>query len=636
MLATMTYMRKILALFLAASLFLPTTALAKEDDKKTPARNSQGNNTDNNSTSNSTSKAAKAQENKDSNPQPSSSSNNPSSENGSSNKSAAANPKSDSPTSASSNNNNSANNSAGAKTEANSGATSPGNSGSNQQNSNKPENTSKPESTGKPEGTGKPEVTGKKDLTLEEGEAKNFVVRFRDDASIASEATNLRAQNARVSRTFNNVFKGLSATLNAKQLEALQKNPRVELIEEDIEVRTTATGTQSGAPWGLDRIDQRALPLSTTFTYSSAGTTVRAYVIDTGLRASHQEFSGRVASGFSSIGDGRGTDDCNGHGTHVAGTVAGSTFGVSKSAIIVPVRVLACDGSGTLSGVIAGLDWIASNHPIGTPAVANMSLGAGASSTLDSAVANLINRGITVVVAAGNSSASACNFSPARVPSAITVAASTINDQLASYSNHGSCIDIIAPGSSITSAWITSDAATAVLDGTSMASPHVAGTVASLLSGGFLSPTNVAARLTSVATTNVFSSLPSGTPNALLYSMTEGTSGSDGSGGVVTDPQPVLTVPDAPGSPVARPIKRAAELSWQLTSNDGGAPVTSQVIDVITGSRVVKSVTVTGTATAATIRSLNPRLSYRFTVKAINSVGASSASVPSDPVTPLR
>ena len=645
MLATMVDMRKILALFLATSLLLPTTAFAKEDEKKAPSRNSQSNN------------SAKAQENKNPTPQPSSQSNSQSSNNNSANNSTTSGPKNDAPSTSSNSNsattnpgnsnpgnagNNSSNNEAGSNSNSASGATAPGNSGSNQQNSakpdapGKPESTGKPEATGRPETTGKPEVTGKKELTLDEGEVKNFVVRFRDDASIATEATNLRGQSARVARTFNNVFKGLSATLNAKQLEALKKNPRVELIEEDIEVRTTQSGTQSNAPWGLDRIDQRALPLSGTFAYSSAGTSVRAYVIDTGLRASHQEFTGRVSSGFSSIADGRGTDDCNGHGTHVAGSIAGTTYGVSKSATIVPVRVLGCDGSGTLSGVIAGLDWIASNHTAGTPAVANMSLGAGASSTLDSAVVNLINRGITVVVAAGNSAASACNYSPARVASAITVAASTINDQLASFSNHGSCVDLVAPGTSITSSWISSDASSAILDGTSMASPHVAGAVASLLSGGYLSPSNVDARLKSLATTGVFASLPSGTPNSLLYSVIDSSSGSDGSGGVVTDPEPVLTVPDAPGTPIAAPIKRAAQLAWQLTSDDGGTPVTSQVIDVITGNRVVKSVAVTGTATAATIRSLNPRLSYTFTIRAINSVGTSAASAPSNAVTPLR
>jgi subtilisin family serine protease len=256
-----------------------------------------------------------------------------------------------------------------------------------------------------------------------------------------------------------------------------------------------------------------------------------------------------------------------------------------------------------------------------------MSLGSGASSTLDSAVNNLINRGITVVVAAGNSSASACNYSPARVPAAITVAASTINDQLASFSNYGSCVDLIAPGSSITSAWYTSDGASASLNGTSMASPHVAGAAVTLFANGFLSPANIGSQLKSIATGNLFTSLPSGTPNLLLYTNT---------GGTVVTPPPTLTVPTAPSNLLAEPAKRSAQLSWQLAENDGGSPITSQIITVISGGKTVKTVTTTGTATAATIRSLNTRLSYTFTVSAINSVGPGPASAPSNAITPLR
>ena len=465
----------------------------------------------------------------------------------------------------------------------------------------------------------------KKDFGLEEGQTKEFLVKFRDDASVASEATSLRGQKAKVKRTFNNVFKGLSATLNLKQLEALQKNPKVELIEEDAAVSTTEI--QLNATWGIDRIDQRALPLNGQYSYAFTGATVRAYVIDTGVRASHQEFSGRVQTGFSAIDDGLGANDCNGHGTHVAGTIAGSSYGVAKSVSIVPVRVLGCDGSGTLSGVIAGLDWVAANHPSGTPGVANMSLGAGASSTLDSAVNNLINRGITVVVAAGNSAASACNYSPARVPAAITVAASTIGDQLASFSNYGNCVDLIAPGSSITSAWYTSDGAIASLNGTSMASPHVAGAAVTLFASGYLSPANIDSQLKAMATSNLFTSLPSGTPNLLLYTNTEG--------GIVTPP-PTTTVPTVPLNLVAEPAKRSAQLTWQRAENDGGAPITSHVIEVISGGKVIKAVTVSGTSTAATIRSLNTRLSYTFTVAAINSVGQGPSSAPSNSITPLR
>lgn len=462
-------------------------------------------------------------------------------------------------------------------------------------------------------------------MTLAEGETKNFLVKFRDDVSLATEAMALRSQNAKVNRSFNTIFKGLSVSLNTKQLEALKKNSRVEIIEEDFKVTTTAT--QSGATWGLDRIDQRTLPLDSTFSYTSTGSNVRAYVIDTGLRATHQELTGRVQSGYTAITDGQGTNDCNGHGTHVSGTIAGSTYGVAKSVTIIPVRVLGCDGSGTLSGVVAGLDWIASIHTSGTPAVANMSLGAGASSTLDSAVNNLISRGVTVVVAAGNSTASACNYSPARVPAAITVAASTSTDQLASYSNYGSCVDLIAPGSSITSSWYTADNAIATLNGTSMASPHVAGAVAALLSNGYLSPANIDSQVKSSATSNLFSALPSGTPNLLLFSNPSSSE---------VSPPPTLLVPTAPTNVFAQPAKRAAQLSWTLTSNDGGSPVTSQIINIISGGKTVSTATVSATSTSATIRSLNTRLSYTFTVVAVNSVGRSPQSLPSNSVTPLK
>lgn len=623
-------MRRFLTLFLALALVIPTTSVAKED-KKAPAKSSAAAASEKSTNTNNTTNKSDRPVDSKSEPVTKSPSTSSTSTNAPGNSG-------NTPNNTSGPSTNPTENSAkNPVTPNSSGSTANSNNSSNEakpENPNKPETTGKPEETGKPESTGKPETPGKKEVALEEGESKNFVVRFRDDASIASEATNLRAQDARVARTFNNVFKGLSATLNSKQLEALKKNPRVELIEEDIQVKTTAT--QSNATWGLDRIDQRALPLDGTFSYASFGSTVRAYVIDTGIRSSHQEFVGRIQSGYSAISDGRGTDDCNGHGTHVAGTVAGTTFGVSKSATLIPVRVLGCDGNGTLSGVIAGLDWIAANHPSGAPAVANMSLGSGASSILDSAVNNLINRGITVVVAAGNSADSACNYSPARVPAAITVAASTINDQLAWYSNHGSCVDLIAPGSSITSAWISSDAATAVLNGTSMASPHVAGSIVALFASGYLSPSNIDLRIKSLATVGVITSLPSGTPNSLLFSVTETSTGGDESSEPVAPPAPVITVPSAPRDVAAVAAKRSAQISWLLAENDGGSPVTSQLISVLTGGKVARTLTVTGTVTAATVRTLNPRLSYTFVVTAINSIGQGPASTPSNAITPLR
>jgi subtilisin family serine protease len=277
--------------------------------------------------------------------------------------------------------------------------------------------------------------------------------------------------------------------------------------------------------------------------------------------------------------------------------------------------------------VIAGLDWIAGTHPQNSPAVVNMSLGGAASSTLDSAVNNVINRGITVVVAAGNSAANACNYSPARVSAAITVAATTSNDQLASYSNAGSCVDILAPGSGITSAWYTSNDALATLNGTSMASPHVAGVVALALSDGYLSPANLDSQIKSWSTTNLFSGLPSGTPNRFLYSNpTE----------VVPSPAPQLEVPSDPTGVAATARKRSAEVQWKLPDSDGGSPLTKQTISVWSGTRLVRSVNVTSVATSALIRQLDFKVSYTFSVTATNSVGDGPASLRSNAITPLR
>ena len=325
----------------------------------------------------------------------------------------------------------------------------------------------------------------------------------------------------KIDRVFKHALNGYVAELNDKAAEELSKDNRVLYVEQDSEVSIDAT--QTGATWGLDRIDQRDRPLNGTYTYTPTGSGVNAYIIDTGIRRTHNDFGGRAFAGFDAIGDGQNSNDCNGHGTHVAGTVGGTTYGVAKSVRLYAVRVLNCSGSGSNSGVIAGVDWVTQNRV--RPAVANMSLGGGASSALDTAVNNSIASGVTYAVAAGNSNANACNYSPARVGNALTVGSTTSSDARSSFSNFGSCLDIFAPGSSITSAWYTSNTATNTISGTSMASPHVAGVAALYLQGNpTASASTVNAAIINSASTSKLTSIGTGSPNRLLYSLLGGTS----------------------------------------------------------------------------------------------------------------
>lgn len=311
------------------------------------------------------------------------------------------------------------------------------------------------------------------DSSQAKGIIKNqYIVILNKDAGPSKDfAQNIAKQHAgKVLQSYDTVLKGfaiyLPDTAGAAFIEAMKKNPHVLSVESDTIVNIDAT-TQSNPDWGLDRIDQKALPLNSAYSYLQTGSGTTAYIVDTGILSSHQEFSGRVLSGYTAISDGNGTTDCNGHGTHVAGTVGGTTYGVAKNVNLVPIRILGCDGSGASSNVIAGLDWILKNGK--KPAVVNMSLGGATSSSLDSAVENLYNNGYVMVVAAGNSNTDACTSSPARVSKAITVAATDNTDTRASYSNYGSCVDIFAPGSQINSSWIGSNTATKILNGTSMA-----------------------------------------------------------------------------------------------------------------------------------------------------------------------
>ncbi len=381
-----------------------------------------------------------------------------------------------------------------------------------------------------------------------------FIVVLSDDVVDVDAVSNdlLSRHGGSKDHVYKSAIKGFSARMNDKDALELSADPRVRFVEEDGIV--TSSATQSSATWGLDRIDQRDMPLSTSYTYNTTASNVTAYIIDTGILATHNEFGGRVRSGYTAIADGKGTTDCNGHGTHVAGTVGGSTYGVAKAVKLVAVRVLDCAGSGSNSGVVAGVDWVVSDHAAGAPAVANMSLGGGASQATDDAVNRAINDGVTMAVASGNSNVDACNSSPARVPNAITVNSSTNTDARSSFSNFGTCTDIFAPGSSITSAWYTSTTATNTISGTSMATPHVAGVAALYLAGNTAaSPATVWTAIRDSSTPNKITDPGAGSPNRLLYSLLTGT----------TPPPP----PPPTGSQLlANPGFESGNVSWTTTS----------------------------------------------------------------------
>jgi subtilisin family serine protease len=339
-----------------------------------------------------------------------------------------------------------------------------------------------------------------------------YIVVLNDDAEVEAVAA---AAGIKPKHLYKAVLKGFAGKLSNKELAALRALTDVAYIEPDQVV--TADVTVTAASWGLDRIDQRNLPLSGTYSYTATSPAVRAYVIDTGILTSHSQFGGRAANVYDAFG-GSGSD-CHGHGTHVAGTIGGSSYGIARAALLRGVRVLNCSGSGSTSGIIAAVDWVRVNGI--KPAVANLSLGGGFSSALNTAVSNLHNAGIFVAVAAGNSNANACNYSPASAATVYTTAASTSADAKASYSNYGSCVDGYAPGSSIRSAWIGSSTATNTISGTSMASPHVAG-VAALYKGAFgdAASSTIVSWINTNSTASKITGNPSGTPNRLLFKST--------------------------------------------------------------------------------------------------------------------
>ena len=343
-----------------------------------------------------------------------------------------------------------------------------------------------------------------------------YIVVLKDSADSAAVAKEHgRKYGVQDQLVYGSALEGYAGKIPPGQLAKIENDPRVDYVEPDGVAHTTVT--QTGATWGLDRIDQRVLPLSGTYTYTQTGAGVKAYVIDTGVRLTHTEFGGRATSGWDFVDGDSDASDCDGHGTHVAGTIGGATYGVAKAVNLVAVRVLDCNGSGAWSWVINGIDWVTQNHQAGQPAVANMSLGGGAFQSVDDAVTGSIADGVTYSISAGNSNANACNYSPARTPNALTIGATGSNDARASFSNYGSCVDWFAPGVSITSSYGTGDSATAVLSGTSMSSPHNSGAAALYLqTNPTATPAAVRSALASNLTLGVVTSSNTAA-NHLLY-----------------------------------------------------------------------------------------------------------------------
>ncbi|MHA0041963.1 S8 family peptidase [Deinococcus sp. PEB2-63] len=364
-----------------------------------------------------------------------------------------------------------------------------------------------------------------------------YIVVFSDGAAadLSSQSASglittlgLDPQGVQVQQVYGAALNGFAAKLSTQNLAKLQADKRVKYIEQDARMHMTAT--QSGATWGLDRIDQRNLPLDSSYTYGSTASGVKAYIIDTGINTAHTNFGGRAIWGTNTTGDGNNSD-CQGHGTHVAGTVGSATWGVAKGATLVAVKVLGCDGSGTNSGVIAGVNWAVTNK--GTAAaVANMSLGGGASQAVDDAVNTAASKNLIMAVAAGNENQNACNVSPARAASAITVGSTTNTDARSSFSNFGTCVDLFAPGSNITSTWIGSTTATNTISGTSMATPHVAGAAALLIAAGNTTTSAVTTAMLNNATSGKVTNAGTGSTTRLLFT---------GSGGTTTPPTGTTT-----------------------------------------------------------------------------------------------
>jgi subtilisin family serine protease len=454
--------------------------------------------------------------------------------------------------------------------------------------------------------------------------AEQFVVDVRDPQVLADVIADVGKHGVAVTNSWNGAVAGFSSSLDARTARRLRARDGVLSVEREGVIKLS--GTQRGAPWNLDRIDQRSRRLNSVYSYRNTGRGVTAYVLDTGIRRTHAEFRGRIGPGaYFDFGDGTGITDCNGHGTHVAGTLGGTTWGVAKAVTIVPVKGFNCAGASSDPIVIGGINWIIRDHPFGQPAVANMSFGGRASPSVDRAVQKLIQDGVTVVVAAGNDAAPTCLQSPARVPAAITVAASTRGDDQAVFSNFGRCNDLFAPGVLIRSASNRSNTGWAVMSGTSMSAPHVAGAAALILQQRpSARPAQVWAAIDADTTRGAISEC-CGSPDKLLHV------------------NPPATRPSAPRSLRATSANRAVKLSWLAPATNGGAPVTDYVVQWSATRGASWSTVRDGVSTArrTTVGGLVNGRRYFFRVAARNHVGTGAWSnspftVPATTTSPPR
>ena len=446
-----------------------------------------------------------------------------------------------------------------------------------------------------------------------------YIVVLNDDVKeteVDGESDRIcKQRNAKKNRSFKYALKGFSVNLSAVEIEEVRKDPRVKYIEQDQVVTTVAIQTTPSILWGLDRLDQPALPLNGTYTYEKNGSTVNAYIFDTGIKPDHVDFGGRVSEGYNGMTPGASTNDGHGHGTHVAGTVGGNTYGVAKQIKLIPVKVLGDDGRGSNTAVIVGIDWAIGNHVFDKPAVGNMSLGGGFSTAVNDAVRRAINDGIVMCVAAGNSNVDALNSSPASTAEAITVGSTTSTDARSSFSNFGSVVDIFAPGSSITSAGIASTTASIAFSGTSMASPHVAGVAALYIENNQGATTaQVEAALKFNAVAGAITSVPAGTANLLLQSS------------LTPPPPPAIPATPLQSSPAdaATAVSLTASLSWNAAAN-----ATSYEVQVSTDQNFASTPLINRsglTTTSTALSGLTNGTVYYWRVRARNIAGPSAWS----------